>query len=163
SLCAAVGPPARPAESTGALQLPRFEAPLPPGALGRFGGDRFATLRSLEAITFGEGDKELQGWDGHTPHRWEVPAGRPLGRDRLPPAVQPNGLPFAYTALAPHRPQVAWIRFHADRERLQVWDFRQKKLVLDCDVTLDDKDLDYAALVWSEDASRLLTFINDKR
>src|SRR5207244_4150255 len=35
--------------------------------------------------------------------------------------------------------------------------------VLDRDVTLEDENLDYAGLAWSEDATKLLAVLNDKR
>src|SRR5262249_40647135 len=69
----------------------------------------------------------------------------------------------AYTALSPRHAQVAWIRFRDNKERLQVWDFRRNKLILDRDITLAGKDLDYAGLAWSDDAANLVAVISDKR
>ena len=170
SLCVAADPTAAKTEGSppAAIEIPRFEtATLPEGALGRFGGDRLTLLQphmqSLESIEFAEDGKVLQGWDGQTLYRWEFPSGRPLERLSLPSAVNPPGRRFVCTALSPHHAQLAWIRFHDDKERLQVWDFRQQKLVLDCDVTVDDKELDYADLAWSEDGAKLLAVLNNKR
>lgn len=150
SLCLAAG------------ELPRFNT-LPEGATARFGSDRFTTLQPLEALEFVGDGKELQGWDGQTLHRWEFPSGRPLGRSSIPHTVNPGGRPFAYAAVSHRHAQVAWIRFREGKERLQVWDFGLKKLVLDCDVTLKDNNLDYAALAWSDDATKLLAVLSNKQ
>ncbi len=160
ALSVSAGPPA----SVAPLAVPRFKADtLPEGALVRLGGNRFTVLHQLQSVEFSGDGKELRAWDGHTLYRWEFPSGRPLGRAGLPREVSPNGHPFGYTALSPREARVAWIRFHDNKERLQVWDFDSKKLVLDCDATLDNADLDYAGLAWNDDATRLLAVINDKR
>src|SRR5262249_1682497 len=137
SLCiAAAPPPPGPPPRVAATLVPRFKPATPPeGALARFGGNRFTLLRPIQSVQFAADGQELQAWDGRTLYRWEFPSGRPLGRSSVPAPVNPNGRPFAYTALSPRHAQLAWIRFQENKERLQVWDFRGNKLILDRDIT----------------------------
>jgi hypothetical protein len=161
SLCVAAAPPSPKAP---AGELPRLKsAALPEGALARFGSDRLTILRPVEAVAFAADGKELQAWDGQALHRWELPSGRPLGRSALPRSANPTGQPLALPTLSPRRAQLAWVRFHDGKERLRAWDFRQNKLVLDRDITLEDKELDYTGLAYSEDGEKLIAFRSDKQ
>jgi hypothetical protein len=160
SLCAAAGP----VSPKPAVELSRSPAAsLPEAALARFGGDRLTTLQPLEAIELVADGKELHGWDGRALHRWELPSGRPLGRSSLPSSVNPPGRPFGQIALSPRGAQLAWLRLQGERERLQVWDFQRKKLVLDRDVTPEGKERDYARLAWSEDGKELVAILDNKQ
>ncbi|MGL4554289.1 MAG: hypothetical protein ACRC33_24255 [Gemmataceae bacterium] len=164
SLFLAAGPPPAVSPSVAATVVPRFQpATLCDGGLARLGDDRFTLLRPIQSVGFTAAGKELMAWEGRTLYRWAFPSGQPLGRNSLPNALNPTGQPFDQVALCSRYSRVAWIRFRDDKERLRVWDFGRNRLVLDRDITLENKDLDYAGLAWSNDGKNLLAVINDQR